>query len=69
MKNQKNISLPKNQQDLVILCKFCRRKLKNPIYTALGYGLCCAKKNGLIISIVKKHKIKKQESANLFEVL
>lgn len=36
-------------------CKYCGRKLKNPISINMGFGNCCGKKNGEI-----KEKIKMQ---------
>jgi len=47
-------------------CKFCNRALKNLESIKLGYGICCAKKNGLIEE-KKKKIIISQTSHNLFE--
>jgi hypothetical protein len=47
-------------------CKFCNRPLSNAESVALGYGVCCGKKNGLI-SIKKTTKKLEIQSYNLLE--
>lgn len=67
MEQSKNINLLNNQKDLQALCKFCHRKLKNPVYVALGYGSCCAKKNNINISVRKKPVVEKIKSHSVLD--
>lgn len=41
-------------------CKRCGRTLKNPKSIKLGYGLVCAKKEGIITKKVRIKKVKKE---------
>lgn len=55
MKNQK---LEQTEASSVFRCNRCNRPLHSPRSINLGYGLVCAKKEGIIIS---KFRQKKEE--------